>query len=491
MSLTQGATDSTDQAQSTENCQSNEDLPTVEIQETEIRSTNEIQSTEDRLTDDVQPHDGRPTNENQSNESSPTEEVQSIECRQTDRTQRTERSPTDENQSTESLSTCETKPTESPPTTKVRFTESPPTDNNEPTEGLSTNETQPTEHLSTEDQSTDGLLTYDIQSPEDSTFVVFYSRTTLPEHQLHTTAHRHGQLVSTQSETHTATTPPVAQTTTTPDIPQPTTIRRTNAAHSPATASTSGGPVGELNDQGYIKWLKGTRMLQLTSKVLRKVCLVEVTKVHAELQKRCGETCSVRCSRKNISYNKSNKNWSIVCPDNVCSKWFAAVVAMRTKPSTKLAMHNADIWRWMEEPWQLANVFMENPQPQSVDPSETDVSGIQQLMMNCSHFRKVVDTTKVQGVRILMSSSFSTIPVYGHYMCIWGDRAYVCVCKHGSWCVCLCICLYECMCVRMHIGGACVYCVCLSTFGRKHYIFEIRSTLLLLRGFTSKYCRHS
>ena len=392
MSLNQRAADSTDQVQSTENTQPCEDLATVETQSTEIRSTNDIQSTEKRPTDDVQPHD-RPTNENQSKEG-----------RQTDETQRTERLPTDENQSTESLSTCETKPTESPPTKKVRFTESPPTDKNHPTEGLSTNETQPTENLPTEDHSTEGLLTYDIQTPEDSTTDVAQTKGALPEHQQHT--------FSTHSETQMATTPPDAQTTTTPVVTQPATVRRTHAVHSPATASSSGGPVGDLNDQGYIRWLKGTRMLQLTTDVLRKVCLVEVTKIHAGLQRTCGKTCSARCSRKNMVYHRSNNTWSIVCPDNVCSKWLTAVVAMRTTSKTKLAMRIADISRWLEEPWQLANVFMDNPQTQSVDPSENDSSGILQLMMNCSHFRNVVDTTKVQAVRILMSSSFSTMSVW-------------------------------------------------------------------------------
>ena len=400
MSLTQGAADSTYQIQSTEDTQPNEDLPTVDIQSTEIRPTNEIQSTEDRPTNDVQPHDDRPTNGNQSNESSPTEEVQSNEGQQRDETQRTECSSTDENQSTENLSTCETKPTESPPTKKVRFTESPPTDANQPTEGLSTNETQPTENLPTEDQSTDGLLTYDIQLPEDPTTDVAQTKEALPEHQQHT--------LSTHSETQMATTPPDAQTATTSGVTQPATVRRTHAAHSPATASSSRGPIGDLNDQGYIRWLKGTRMLQLTTDVLRNVCRVEVRKIHAKLQKTCGETCSARCSK----VQGSNHNWLIVCPNNVCSRWLAAVVALCTKPWNKLGMRKADISRWLEEPWQLANVFMENPQSQSVDPSENDSSGILQLMMNCSHFRNVVDTTKVQAVRILMSSSFSTMSVW-------------------------------------------------------------------------------
>ena len=195
----------------------------------------------------------------------------------------------------------------------------------------------------------------------------------------------------------------------------PTTVETQTTEESQTGDTQSASPalkrhraIGELNDQGYIRWLKGTRMLQLTTGVLRKVCLVEITKVHAELQKTCGKTCSARCS----DVHGSNNNWSIVCPDNVCSKWLTAVVAMRTTSKTKLAMRKADILRWLEEPWQLANVFIENPQPQSVDPSETDASGILQLMRNCIHFRKVVDTTKVQAVRILKYSSISTLSLW-------------------------------------------------------------------------------
>ena len=70
-------------------------------------------------------------------------------------------------------------------------------------------------------------------------------------------------------------------------------------------------------------------------------------------------------------------------------------------------MRNANISDWPLEPWQMAKVYMDKGQKQaSVDPSETDASGILQLMLNCKRFKGIVDITKVAVVRIFCISFY-------------------------------------------------------------------------------------
>ncbi|KAI0223241.1 hypothetical protein LSAT2_025535 [Lamellibrachia satsuma] len=63
-------------------------------------------------------------------------------------------------------------------------------------------------------------------------------------------------------------------------------------------------------------------------------------------------------------------------------------------------MNNADIRQWPLHYWQVSKVYMGRGQDQSsVNPLDTDASGVLQLLNNCKHFINIVDTTKVDAVR--------------------------------------------------------------------------------------------
>ena len=173
-------------------------------------------------------------------------------------------------------------------------------------------------------------------------------------------------------------------------------------SHNPA----GGSPVvGLLSDPAYIRWLKATRALNWTVDVLRKFCDKEMKKLHQALVVRCGgttptDTCSCSCS--NAKY--VGEQWSINCPTGVCSNWLTEIAAMRTQPSTRLTMNNADICQWPLQHWQVAKVYMGSGQDRSsVKSSDTDGSGLIQLVNNCKHFANILDVTKADAVSIYVS----------------------------------------------------------------------------------------
>ena len=184
-----------------------------------------------------------------------------------------------------------------------------------------------------------------------------------------------------------------------------TTASTGTATGNVTTAAAAGGSpvVGLLSDPAYIRWLKATRALNLTVDVLRKFCDIEMKKLHQVLVGLCGGTpCTGTCSCSDTMC-KGGK-WAIKCPTGVCSKWLTEITAMRTKTSTRLTMNNADIRQWPLQHWQVAKVYMGSGQARSsVKSSDTDVSGLIQLVNNCKHFANIVDVTKVDAVSIYVS----------------------------------------------------------------------------------------
>ena len=173
-------------------------------------------------------------------------------------------------------------------------------------------------------------------------------------------------------------------------------------AAAPATAAAASPVVGKLNDRAYIRWLKATRALNWTVDVLRNFCDTEMKKLHQAFVGRCGGTlCSGPCSSSDAKY--TGGRWTINCPNNVCSKWLTEVEAWRTKSTTRLTLSNADIRQWPLQSWQVAKTYMGTGQGQSsVNSSDTDASGVIQLITNCKHFANIVDTIKADDVSITL-----------------------------------------------------------------------------------------
>ena len=177
----------------------------------------------------------------------------------------------------------------------------------------------------------------------------------------------------------------------------------------PASTTTPAGGspvVGLLNDRAYIRWLKATRALNLTVDVLRKFCDIEMKKLHQVLVGLCGGTpCPGTCSCSDAKY--MGGKWSINCPNTVCSKWLKEIDVRRAQHSTRLTMSNADIRQWPLQHWQVAKVYMGTGQdPSSVKSSDTDGSGLIQLVRNCKYFAKIVDITKADAVSIYLFCLF-------------------------------------------------------------------------------------
>ena len=161
------------------------------------------------------------------------------------------------------------------------------------------------------------------------------------------------------------------------------------------------GVIGQLNDPAYLNWLKATRALHITMEALRTFCQARMNGLHQLLLLKYGVTqCSGTCSSTNITYNTNTNNYVINCPSNVCSRWLADIMAERATPTTRLTFGNCDISQWPVEPWQIAKAFMNNQNPSSVNPNDTDASGILQLLKNCKYFTPFLDKRKADAVRL-------------------------------------------------------------------------------------------
>ena len=161
------------------------------------------------------------------------------------------------------------------------------------------------------------------------------------------------------------------------------------------------GVIGQLNNPQYLNWLKAARALHITMEAMRAFCRARMNGLHQLLLLKYGATqCSGPCSSANIRHNRNTNNYVINCPNNVCSRWLADIVAERATPTTRLKFDNCDISQWPVQPWQIAKAFMDRQDPSSVSPNDTDASGILQLLINCKYFTPFLDITKAQVVRL-------------------------------------------------------------------------------------------
>ena len=170
--------------------------------------------------------------------------------------------------------------------------------------------------------------------------------------------------------------------------------------------------IGQLNDVKYINWLKAAKALQCTVQGLRPFCQGEMNTLHQSLVNANGNTtCSVPCPSANIVFDNRRCNWSIACPNNVCSQWLAGIVALRVWNRFKLTFDNSSIDEWPIEPWQVAKVFMAHgQQPTSVFSTDTDAAGLLQLLTNCKHFRSTL-RNKADAVSVYFPSENVIIAV--------------------------------------------------------------------------------
>ena len=146
--------------------------------------------------------------------------------------------------------------------------------------------------------------------------------------------------------------------------------------------------IGQLNSPAYINWVKAARALHCTVEVLRLVCDVKMNTFHQSLVGLHGSTrCSGPCTSGNIVFDPVRHHWSVVCPSNVCSQWLTSIVSGRAWPQVRLTFANSNIEDWPVEAWQIAKVYMAQGQDTAAtSSSDTDASGLLQLITNCGQF---------------------------------------------------------------------------------------------------------
>ena len=199
----------------------------------------------------------------------------------------------------------------------------------------------------------------------------------------------------------------------------------------PSSGQTVPSPViGRLNNPLYINWLKAVRGLVLTIDVLRGICDTEMQAWHRQLvsSSRWGNTqCSGSCSAKDVKNLKVPR-----CRTGVCPTWLAAIQLERRRPNTRLIANNADINQLPKEYWQVAKLFMNPGQDAaSVLSSDTDASGIINLIQNCKRFVNIIDSTKTDAVSITHARVHTQSSIYTHYLVFDAEKSccYL-LCKH-------------------------------------------------------------
>ena len=155
------------------------------------------------------------------------------------------------------------------------------------------------------------------------------------------------------------------------------------------------------NDE-YFNWIKVGKALTYVAEGLTHFCVTVVDEFHEELKLKFGDTqCSAGCTGKEIvrKFGPGGRMyWTIDCPDNICNKWLDGTAPELVTPRCR--WENSEITEWSTEPWQLAKVFMACDQQKSnVDPAQTGVLGLLQLMKNCRKFHSRLDTQKANKVR--------------------------------------------------------------------------------------------
>jgi len=176
-------------------------------------------------------------------------------------------------------------------------------------------------------------------------------------------------------------------------------------------ASGQASVVGQLNDEEYLNWLKAATVLHCTTVVLQKFCEREMIIFHRSLSTAAHGNirCLGPCTTANLVYTGRNgiHNWSIACPNNVCSKYLTGVLAARTRTQLRLHFENSNIGQWPTEAWQVAKLYMAFGQdPASTSSADTDAAGLLQLMTNCTHFNAAL-RSKADDVSLQYSTMFS------------------------------------------------------------------------------------
>jgi len=170
--------------------------------------------------------------------------------------------------------------------------------------------------------------------------------------------------------------------------------------------------VGQLNDKDYLHWLKATQALTLTVTVLRNFCDTQMQILHGQLVGQCGNTqCTGSCSAQDVTRQLTIPT----CHTGVCSTWLSAIKQERAQSNTRLIVQNADINQWPIEYWQVAKLFMNPGQDQaSALSSDTDASGILNLIQNCKHFANIIDLAKTDAVSITLVTAYSHASTHSH-----------------------------------------------------------------------------
>ena len=157
--------------------------------------------------------------------------------------------------------------------------------------------------------------------------------------------------------------------------------------------------VGDLKDPEYLNWVKANRALHRTIDVLRHVCSAEMKEFQQWMLAKCGRNICRTCTCRNITTSDGGFSWFLDNHCNRCSPWLAEIVKQRTEESTKLNLQNSDVRQWKTHSWQIAKIFMlERQERATIDPADTDPTGILQLLLNCCIFSNMLTRTKVDAV---------------------------------------------------------------------------------------------
>ena len=156
-------------------------------------------------------------------------------------------------------------------------------------------------------------------------------------------------------------------------------------------------PVVKVNfgSADYKNWLKVGMALQLTTKAMTPFCVDVIQSFHTSLKTRIGSSvCGTGCTNEDIKKKKKK----FTCGSNVCDKWLAAIKAQLA--TGEYSLDNTTVALWPVHPWQIAQYYMGPGQDATnTVPSNTDPSGMLQLVINCKQFHQLINIDKIKAVR--------------------------------------------------------------------------------------------
>ena len=148
----------------------------------------------------------------------------------------------------------------------------------------------------------------------------------------------------------------------------------------------------------YLNWLKVGMALKCCGEGLVDFCSDIITTFHTTLVMRHGPAvCPFPRNAKKITYDRGSRSWTVNCACGVCDTWLQSIASELA--TNQYSWKNTDVNEWPLHPWQLAKVYMgPGHDPTSHDPSDGDIHGLVQLIINCHLFANRLAQNKVKLV---------------------------------------------------------------------------------------------